>query len=210
MSSEEAFYFEVLNDYTVAKTPQDKERYLARLQALAPHREIRMVEVEVHKCLADPIHFALLSIIELKDFKNDPSWIQARLLKDYSVADIEKALERLIGLGFIRESGATLEKTHSNVTNQWDVANKTVQAYHRNILAHASDAIEPTPVDSREYNSHSLTVRTRDIPAAKERIQEFVRKFIAEFEASDQSGDQVYQMSVQLFPLTQNPKGDRK
>ena len=49
-------------------------------------------------------------------------------------------------------------------------------------------------------------MNTKDIPKAKERIREFLNDYITEFEAADGQADEIYQLGIQYFGLTDTNK----
>jgi uncharacterized protein (TIGR02147 family) len=68
------------------------------------------------------------------------------------------------------------------------------------------------PARFREFSTTTLAVRTADIPAAIEEITRFRRALSERLDAATEKDD-VYQLHIQLFPVTQlkvreeNPDG---
>ena len=68
------------------------------------------------------------------------------------------------------------------------------------MLEHAKAAVRRFSVEEREITSTTLVMSSKQIGIAKELIREFKQKFEQLLE--DESGDRVYQIQIQLFPLT--------
>ena len=119
-----------------------------------------MVEVENFKFLGDPLHTIILEMTDLKDFRPEAKWIQKALRFKASLDEIETVVERLIGLGLLRESSdGKWTKTHHHITNRVDIADKGFEEYHRNVSKLAADLIADQAVTDREYNGYAFNIK---------------------------------------------------
>jgi len=202
-SSKEEIYFESLIELERAGDPAKKEFYLKRLRGLSPRPPVRMVEVEHFTCLRDPLHIIIMEMTALKGFKPEPKWIQSRVSYKVSLNDIEEAIDRLIGLGLLKENAdGSLARTHAHITNRADIADRAVQEYHGNVSKLAAESVFAQALSEREYNAYSLNIKKSRMPRAKEMIREFVKRFIREVEAAPSEGEETYHLNVQFFGLT--------
>ena len=94
-------YLECLIALSDAKTIEQKNYYFERLKAMAPHQLLRMHEVDSYKALGNPLHSIILEMTELPGFKAKAEWIQDRLRFQFSQAEIQDVLERLLELGLV-------------------------------------------------------------------------------------------------------------
>lgn len=203
LSPREGLYLETLVELSRAKDTQEQEYYAERLKELSPNESFRIVELESFRYLGDPIHTVILEMTDLPDFRNDPQWIQSRLSFPADARRIRDAVDRLISLGLVRETGEDrLQKTNHHVSNRKDVADKAVQQYHNAVSRLAAESISSQPVQEREYNGYSFNVQTKDIPRAKKLLREFVESFMQQIEAPPGTGEQTYQLNLQFFALT--------
>jgi hypothetical protein len=63
--------------------------------------------------------------------------------------------------------------------------------------------MEETPILKREFQSLTLSVRSKDVPKMKAWLKEMVKDFEKKFENTNEADD-VYMLSMALFPLTEN------
>jgi uncharacterized protein (TIGR02147 family) len=65
----------------------------------------------------------------------------------------------------------------------------------------ALDSLKNEARELREFNGVTLSISMDKLPLLKEKIRQF-RKEINELTSNLEGADQVYQLNVQLFPLT--------
>ena len=204
----EAMYFETLVDFEKAKTSEEKDIYYKRLTHLRPNKkEVQVVEIENFKYFQNPLHSIIRTMIERKDFENNPEKIKKILRMKTTQREIKEVVERLISLGFVSENGNKLKKNHKHIKNKIDVSSKAVEDYHQKMSLVASEEVKRQSIDEREFNSFCLNMEKNQMKNAKKKIRNFVDEFISEFEAPNKKSNETYQLNVQLFSLTKN-KGD--
>ncbi len=204
----EAMYFETLIDFEKAKTPEEKDIYYKRLNHLRPNREeVKVVEIENFKYFQNPLHSIVRTMLERKDFENNPEWIRKKMRIKTTKREIEEVIERLVTLGLITEEKGELKKVHKHIKNKIDVPSKAVEEYHKKMSLMASEEIKNQDINQREYNSFCMNMEKEKIKDAKKKIRNFVDEFISEFEAPNKKSNETYQLNVQLFSLTKDLGG---
>ena len=203
LSSEEGIYLETLADFSKAKSPEQKILYLKRLQSLSPRSEISANTVEAFKFISDPLHTSIMEMTELRGFQAEPKWIQSRLSQSVKLESIKEAIERLLLLELLQFKGGRLVKTYKDLSSPPDIEDLGTQKYHQSICEMAIDAISDQDISTREFNSYSFNMNSRQMHAAKKKIRSFIQEFLNEFEADTGTGDQTYQINLQLFKVTQ-------
>jgi uncharacterized protein (TIGR02147 family) len=81
----------------------------------------------------------------------------------------------------------------------------------KQILTQALVALEEVPIEKRDQTSMTMAIDSSLIPEAKLRITRF-RRELSSFLENGKKKDQVYQLALSLFPLTQieDKKGANK
>lgn len=145
-------------------------------------------------------HFAILTLMRTRDFKSDIAWIAERL--GLSLTVVKTAIERLMRLDIIHQDhSGTMIRSKMRYRTSDDVSNASVRLAHNDYLENARKALDTLPVEERDFSSLMLTFSPEQLPRAKEIIRKFQDDFAAEMEAGASS--EVYQLYIQLFPLTQ-------
>ena len=157
------------------------------------------------RVIGDWYHFAILTLMRSKGFKSNVNWIANRLNLSLNVT--KTALERLKRLDLVQEDQqGKLTRSKTRYRTSDDVANTSVRRAHSEYLNRAQNALDTLPVDQRDFTSLMLTLSPHQLPRAKEMIRKFQDDLAAELEASPRP--EVYQLCIQLFPLTQKNEGE--
>lgn len=159
------------------------------------------------ECVADWEHYAILELIQAKDFQPEISHIAKRL--GISRAAAQAAVERLQRLGLLTTNaeGKWISARGNNTTTAHPYTNSAFRQLQKQILQQALEALESIPLEKRDQSSITMCIDPKKIPEAKERIKKFRRELMEFLEASDERTS-VYQLSISLFPVSKNIRGD--
>ena len=137
------------------------------------------------------------------DFAADPRWIKAQIRPTISVAQARAALGTLLKLGLLVHDEATgrLVRGEPTLTTGHEVRSVAVRAYHRQMIEQAALALEAVPPESRDISALTVCVRASSIGELKQRVHRF-REEMLDLCDREESPEQVYQLNIQLFPLT--------
>lgn len=143
-------------------------------------------------------HFALLSLLETDDARDDLAWIASRLGVPGSVA--RAALERLARLGLVERQGNTLRPTNANLSVGDADPCAALRASHRESLEQALEALESVPMEARDVSSVTMAIDVGKLPEARALIKDFRRRLAALLESGPRT--EVYNLNIQLLPVT--------
>jgi uncharacterized protein (TIGR02147 family) len=202
LKTKEAKYFEAMIDFQRAKDASEKEMYYDRLKEIAPGEIKDAVEVESFKYISNPLHYFILEMTELKNFKYNLGWIKQHLYLDVSLKDIEDVINRLLTLGFLIEKDGVLSKTEKLFTTKADFVNEGVQEYHKNVSLAAISQIKNQTVDERDFSSFSFNIKNSDLCEIKETLKEFTFNIMKEYEAKSKEGDETYHLNLHFFGVS--------
>ncbi len=203
--------------------PREKENFLASLDAHHANskkaeswqlKDFSLIEesAATEKIISEWEYFAFLSLMDTKNFKNDPSWISRRLAIGRD--RVTQVIENLALVGLIsQDDQGNLTKPRKNLTTTHGVASQVIRQSHKEGLVKALDKIETVPLEQRSYSSMTLAFNPENIEKARELIREFRRKFSELFDQGAET--EVYHLAVQFFPLTElqselSPKPEAK
>lgn len=153
------------------------------------------------KVIANWYHFAILSLAETKDFRDDSQWIADRL--NIRISDAEAAIERLKRLGMLHvgKSGH-LEPSGEQFATSDEIASAALRGFHSEVLEMARYSLETVSIDRRDFTTVTMAVDPKRLSEAKKMIRRFRAKLCEYLEQGDRT--EVYQLSINLFPLSQN------
>jgi uncharacterized protein (TIGR02147 family) len=148
-------------------------------------------------------HWSAFAILESLELKSPPK--EARDFAEkfgISVNQAMNSLQALESLGLIKKgSRGQWQKNTQYVRGPDQIPNRLVRNYHRTIISKAETALETVAIENRDFSSVIFSVNQADLAWAKEKILEFRKQLTSQL-AKRSDKDSIYQLSIQLFPLT--------
>jgi uncharacterized protein (TIGR02147 family) len=163
--------------------------------------DYREILSDSFQLISDWYPLAILELSRCKGFKTNPRWIAKRLGLTLNQVNIAVQRLRRVGLLEISNNGKWIpcvEGTTSIYNESTDIARRRHQ---RQILERAILALENVPVERRDQTAMLMAVNSKRMKVAKERIKKFRRSLCA-FMENGGPRDEVYYLSVSLFPVT--------
>ena len=158
-----------------------------------------LIDESYHNVIAQWEHYALLSLIKTDDFKSDISWISRRLR--VAPLQAENTIENLKNCGLIEiNEDGKISRTHGRLDTSRDIRSVALQKSHEEILQIAQKKLTEIEPEDRGYFSENIAVNMEKLDEAKSLIREFKQKLATLLEEGPKT--EVYNLSVQLFPLT--------
>ena len=149
--------------------------------------------------LSDWKHFAVLHMVDVKNFRPDPDWIARRL--NLSEEEVSKICEDLFSIGFLKvdEAGQWYrDSDRLQITVQGK--SEILQKMHAQLITKALESVSADP-SSRYLSTNFLTISNEKMPIARQRIKEFSHALINELSDDDNKGDRVVALTMQLFNI---------
>lgn len=154
---------------------------------------------DLFSAISDWYHFAILDLTLLKNFESDPSWIAHQL--GISPTEASIAIDRLKRLDLLTEIDNKLVKTKTNFSNYKEGETSGAhKEYQRQIVEKSLHAIDGCPQELKDITSMTIAGNSKKLSAVKDVIKKFRRELAAFME--DGSGDAVFHLAVQLYPVT--------
>ena len=185
--------------------PDEVERF--KLTLKSPDKsdvviqDFQQLSLDTFRVIADWYHYAILELTTVKGFKASPKWISKAL--GITVSEINIAIERLKRLGFLKlDKGRMMDISGDITTVGNDFTDGAFRKLQKQVLQKALDALEDIPYEKRDQTSLTMAINSEKLQEAREKIKQFRRSF-CNFLQKDQSRDEVYQLNVSLYPLTQ-------
>ena len=168
--------------------------------------QYRQLSVETFELISQWYHYAILELTHLKFFKADLKWIARTLGITY--LETKMACDRLVKLGFleIKPNGQWKDISEGVTTINNPFTHCAFRKLQKGILKQASSVMETVPFELRDQSSMTMAIDREKIPEAKEIIKKF-RRELCDLLKSTKDFDDVYQLSISLFPATQKNLG---
>lgn len=188
-----------LDDKTPGSAAVDAKRNTTQL-SLQRKVDFLQLSNDQFNMIGEWQHFALLSLIETKNFKSEVSWMANRL--GLTTAQTQSTLERLIRLGFVRKKNGKYTTNKQALLTSDDIPNQAVRKSHYADLKLAEKALDECPIELRDFTANTVSVNTKQLEKAKDLIRRFQDELTLLLEEG--TCDEVYKFTFYLYPLTTN------
>jgi uncharacterized protein (TIGR02147 family) len=157
------------------------------------------LEAAQFKAIAEWEHYAVLSLMNCRDFEDSPDWIAGRLgITEFRASEV---LRRLFTVGLIRwGEGHRLERTHQAVRTSDDMADLSLRKSHEVTLDLAKESLERDAIHERDFTYVTMAIDPRNIGVAKEMVRKFQDEIAEVLESGERT--EVYRFATQLIPFT--------
>jgi uncharacterized protein (TIGR02147 family) len=186
-----------------ARSKKDRDAASERLKKYEVDSDVLRLKNDTFKTISDWHHLAILEMIPLPFFENNPKWIARKL--GISEVEVQLAVDRLIRLGLIKMEDGTLSILEGVGFITGDVPSDSIKKFHSQILKRAEKALYLQSIDKREYGTYMLSIDKSKINEAKQAIREFQHKFCKDMDEVE-TKDSLYCLSFQFFDVLDGGK----
>jgi uncharacterized protein (TIGR02147 family) len=208
LQREESHYFKNLVLLNQAKTSEAKAQFSEEILRVRAYRRTQPLKASQLRYYMHWYYVVVREMVNLPGFVEDPEWIAAHAQPRISARQATEAIEELLKLGLLkRDDGGKLEQAAIIVGTTDEVTSAQVANFHREFMKKASESIDLVPRDQRDISSVTFRLSMENMKKLKEKIQNFRRELVEEASCNPQP-DAIYQLNLQLFPVTQNETGE--
>lgn len=202
LDAEEQGYFCLLVERQHATEEEDISRLTGKLLAMRRYHGARRLDeayAEYHSRWYIPAIFEMLG---LRDFVADPRWIAPRMRPPIAEEEAARALAVLEELHLVEKHEGRLIPVDPVLTTGDEARRRAIADYHKTMIESAKASIDLVPSDERDISALTMCMSQGGLERLKSRIQEF-RKELLSLSTDENDGEEVVQLNMQLFPLTQ-------
>ena len=201
MTRKEEEYFENLVGFNKAKTDGKARTFYEKLQKI---RGVGYVTVEASraKYFQDWWCVAMRSLLDYHPFDGNFTTLAAQFHPSITVDQAKQALYLLLELGMLQrteDGGYAVVDNHLHSGFRWD--QKSIQDYQRQTMQLAIESLTGVPKPQRDVSTVTMNICPDDLGGIRMLIEEF-QENVAKLVEESKVSDRVYQLNVQLFPLT--------
>jgi uncharacterized protein (TIGR02147 family) len=189
-----------------AETNQERNAAYRAVAASRRFRAARRIEHDMFEYLSHWYYPAIREMAARDDFVDDAKWIAERLFPSVPTRDVQRALEALFRLGLLtKDDDGTISRGEPSVTTGHEVAALAARNFHYQMLERARESIELCDREFRDVSALTVCVNPDVVDQLKDRVHRF-REEMLDLCDSSSDPETVYQLNIQLFPLTRPPE----
>jgi uncharacterized protein (TIGR02147 family) len=198
---QEAEYFETLVHFIKAKSDKESKLFFEKL--------LSFKELKTNVLTSDQYEFyrkwyysAIRSLLQFYDFHGDYKELAELLTPPISVKEAKQAIKLLERLQLIRrDASGRYELVDKAITTGSEWRSLAIQSFQEETIEMAKESLARHKKEQRDISTITMNIGPEDLQRLKELTQQF-RNTVIRYVNDNASPENVYQMNVQLYPLT--------
>ena len=207
LNEKEAEYFENLVFFNQAKTLKEKNYFFDKLIGLQKLKNIKKVAVDQYDYFKEWYHCIIRELVVMVDTSDEKDSVKiARLLKpSVTAAQAKKSIQLLLRLGFLKKENGRFVQTEPVLTTGPNIKNFQIIQFQIQMLHNAIEAFDRCKSNERFGSSTTLGISEETYKKFVHKIRDF-RYHLMEIARNDEDPEIVYQLNLNLFPMSQKVK----
>lgn len=200
-------YFMALVEFNQAKSAETRHEKFLQVQAMSRLSDPHLVQEVQYGYYSAWHHSAIRALIAMAPHRGDASRLAACLRPSISAQEAQKSVKLLQELQMIsmRDDGALHVSTPSITTGRKTSALQ-IELFQQQTLKLAMEAMDRFPKAEREHSTMTLGIAPELLPMVKDILAD-ARRRIGELAEACEMANQVYQINMQVFPLSATYEG---
>ncbi|ERP30680.1 TIGR02147 family protein [Chitinivibrio alkaliphilus] len=202
LTEKEAKYLEHLVAFNKARDEGAIQHHFEALLSLR-RNEITTIDEKSCQFYEKWYHTAVRAVISLGGFRGDCASLARSISPPITTEEAQESVTLLEELSLIQKDPSgeyVLTETLISTGSAWK--SMTIRNFQRQTLDLAKQSLERQEKECRDISTVSITVAEEELPFIKERIAEF-RTLMLNITQETQNHNRVYQLNIQLFPLSE-------
>lgn len=203
ISGREKKYFTTLVKYNQETHPDQKNRLFDELTQLRPRKTLTPIVKNQIKYLTHHHYACIREMVLLKDFQENAKWLASRCLPRITPQEARDAIQTLLDLGFLkRDENGRLIQSEPVVGTQAQTEFVEAFNFHDAVLSKARQCLSQSKQEERHFEALTIPVTPQLYTTIRNKIQKLIEESLDEVNHSKNDFNDVYQLNVQLFPVT--------
>ncbi len=208
LTDRDAAFFTSLVHYNQSKTPQESELYLNQLRLLRQKVKAQVVPVDQHEYYSKWYNPAVRELACLIDWGNDYEKLGASLSPPITKREARDSMELLLRLGFLVKKDGKYVQSSPAITTGPTAMSTCIKNINRQFCELGMRALDEFERDERFISSMTVGVSKNAYLQILQEVKEFKDR-IRGIVNDDKDSDTVYNVNIQVFPLSKPGEDDR-
>ncbi len=125
---------------------------------------------------------------------------------------VQQSIDALVGAGVFEKIGGQLHKVKSNIESPENVPFEVIRKLQSELIFLGLESLFSDSSSDREFGGATLNLTKEEFKRLKFDLRKFRKAWHRDIEASREAtqGDRVYQLNIQLFPITNSSNAEKK
>lgn len=200
-------YFENLVQFNQAKTQSDKQHYFRKIISLKKGKS-KTLDERQFELFTKWYYLAVRELLGIRTFKGDYKRLAESLVPAITVAEAREAVKVLEKLGLVRMAPSGAYERLDDVLTTGDYwKSVAITQFQIDTLELARGSYDRVAPELRNHSTLTLSISQGEYGWIKEELGN-LRKRILEMARGSMNPDRVYQINVNVFPLSTIDQAD--
>jgi uncharacterized protein (TIGR02147 family) len=201
LKDRDALYFSALVHFNKAKSDRDARVYYEKLLEFKGVSSYPL-ENSQYEYYTKWYYSAILTLLEFYPFTNDYKALAQKVSPAITEAQAKRSIALLEQLELIKKNiDGSYSLTNKLVTTGDHCRSILVRAYQEETIKLAAEALHRHAREKRNISTVTVTISEKNLEVINDMIKDF-REALLKYAEAEMDPDQVYQLNIQLFPLT--------
>jgi uncharacterized protein (TIGR02147 family) len=204
----ESAYFESLVNYNQAKNHIQKKKLFENIISFKQSK-VRMIDANLYEFYDKWYYNAIRELLYFYPFSGDYHKLAKVLNPAISPAEARTAIALLLTWGLVRkdESGRYVRSDNQSITTGMAAESFYINNFQHAVLDLAKGSLDRFPRSERSLSTLTMSLSSGAYQKVESEIHLFRQRLLSIAEA-DLHEERVYQMNIQLFPVTNALQGN--
>ena len=199
----EKIYFQKLVKLDKARDESSKKQVLEEIREMSKEYKIRMLDGDAFLYFESWLNPVLRELVQMNPGAKPLTL--AKLCRPYtSATEVRKSLDFMVQAGIIKKVKENhYRQTGKIVSGSSEIMPLALRSMHRQMAEFAKDSIDYVPVSKRYFSGITMAVTSNEYKEIINELENFRHK-ILQIASGVKTGQKVYRLNLQLFPLTKS------
>jgi uncharacterized protein (TIGR02147 family) len=204
-NEKEASYFKHLVLFNQARTGKEKQEYYVVLRSLETVKSEKALNADQYDYFSTWYNVVIRELVMLYDFHGNFELLAAMVRPSIKAKEVKASVELLLKLGLLQKRpDGTYVQVDTAITIESGVAPLAVRQFNKAMAMHAVTAIDELPITERSISGVTVGISASMYDIINAEIASFKDRIVT-LVSRDEKSDRVYQLNLQLFPLSKKP-----
>ncbi len=202
LGAKECDYFVSMVQFNNASSLKEKEFHLGKMGELAGRSPGRILGEAQYAYFSEWYHPAVRELACMPAFRGDYAALGRSLRPPISAKQARESVDLLVRLGLLRKAPhGRFAQADGAVQTPDELTSYLILRYQKEGIRLADQALESIGPEDRDVSTMTAGISRECFLAIKKEIQAF-RRHLTKLIEKDKDPDRVYQVNLQLFPLS--------
>lgn len=208
LGAKETEYLEALVGFQHAATFKEREHHFRKLGALARKAPGRILGGSEHGYFSEWWHPVVRELAAMDRFDGDFGKLAKSVRPAITARQAKESVEHLLRLKLlVKTASGRYRQADGAVRTEDELTSFLILKYQKENLRLADEALDGVEAGDRDISTFTAGVSKACYAAIKKELQAF-RAHLADLVGKDQGADRVYQLNLQLFPVSTIKNGE--